>query len=104
VALTFSLAGTSCAPSGLYPFPTNGKQPVILGPNGMPHFRPGTAISQTSQPPPRYREVIPNPPQTTMTNPTESLNYDDNGPPDSSAVQNAGLDYHADHLAGESTM
>jgi hypothetical protein len=25
-------------PHGSYPYPTNGKQPVILGPNGMPHY------------------------------------------------------------------
>lgn len=31
-------AGSPYPPQPMYQFPTNGKQPVILGPNGMPHY------------------------------------------------------------------
>jgi len=30
--------GSPYPPQPMYQFPTNGKQPVILGPNGMPHY------------------------------------------------------------------
>ena len=81
--------------AGPYQFPTNGKQPVILGPNGMPHVAPtaanagGQAAASAGQAPQQQ------PPQGTTAAPFE----DGTG---ALAGQSAPFDY-AEGEAGKSS-
>jgi hypothetical protein len=79
--------------SGPFPFPTDGKRPVILGANGMPvsvaTSSVNLALSSGQNSPPA---IHPPPGLPHM--------YDDSS---GLAVQNMGFDYSVDPVTGEST-
>ena len=74
-------------PQPMYQFPTNGKSPVILGPNGMPHHQAypppagGPPQQQQPQAPPQYGQVPQQAPLQTYDEPQSAPAYDFNPGP-----------------------
>lgn len=79
--------GVYAPPPGIFQYPINGKQPIILGPNGMPHYPP--------PPPPPTPASNTNPAQAPYT--SQPSNFDDAPTPAE------GYEYLTDQIAEPQT-
>ena len=78
-------------PLSQYQFPTNGKQPVILGPKGIPYVAPQAMSAPLTQKPVPHMVLPP-----TM--------FEDNTSPGLLMFHNhGGFDFPNEHLGGDSS-
>jgi hypothetical protein len=85
----------SAVPLSQYQYPTNGKQPVILGPKGTPYVTPPTITTASLG--------IVHKPMPAMVMPPAMFDDNNNNPGLMMFQNHGGYDYSNEHMGGDSS-